>query len=138
MLKGPNQNLLINRICPNPLMFLQGGKPCLPNRSQENPVFQASHQCMRTTEPSQSGKIKKRVGWVGLKSTQIMTVGMLRHDMTQFTLHVPITVVTLFRVKPSLFKKLVLSDNFCLGKEALNDTLLLTRNFMLMIGRTFV
>ena len=24
MLKGPNQNLLINRICPNPLMFLQG------------------------------------------------------------------------------------------------------------------
>ena len=25
MLKGPNQNLLINRICPNPLMFLQGG-----------------------------------------------------------------------------------------------------------------
>ena len=26
MLKGPNQNLLINRICPNPLMFLQGDK----------------------------------------------------------------------------------------------------------------
>ena len=24
MLKGPYQNLLINRICPNPLMFLQG------------------------------------------------------------------------------------------------------------------
>ena len=26
MLKGQNQNLLINRICPNPLMFLQGAK----------------------------------------------------------------------------------------------------------------
>ena len=30
MLKGLFQNLLINRICPNPLMFLQGAQGCLP------------------------------------------------------------------------------------------------------------